>query len=171
MMSVIKRPIGVWFSLALLILVSCCWLGYAAGVRFASARVRRQQETTGPRLSPELATLPFMRLLRMASTSNPEKLRSSLLFETGRLEALVQEPKMQDVASVVNLDLAMDYVELAIVEERANNQSEARAHMQSGQNLFRSLGWQDDSEDTLRGVAQRELDRWTVPSHSGGARK
>ena len=95
MMSVIKRPIGVWFSLALLILVSCCWLGYAAGIRLAHAQVRRQQESTVARFGPELLTSSLMRLLRMGSASNAEEHRKALLFETGKLETFLHEPKMQ----------------------------------------------------------------------------
>ncbi len=171
MMGVIRRPIGVWFSLALLILGLCSWLGYMAGVRVAHAYVRRQQENAAARFGPELLTSTLIRILRLGSVSNAEELRSALLFETGKLETFVQEPKMQEVSSVLKLDLAIAYVELAIVEERANNKSQARAHMQSGQSLFRSLGWQDDSEDTLRGVAQKELDRWTMTSSPSGTQR
>ncbi len=38
--------------------------------------------------------------------------------------------------------------------------------MRSAQTLFQSLGWQDYSEETLRAVAKRELDKWNAQTQT-----
>ena len=171
----VRRPIGVWFSLALLILILSSWLGYEAGVGIAHVRNRAKLRTMGSLSASErthiqavLSALDAMQELRFLTlfgtkfltSFGTEKVRSLLLFQIGKLEALRARPEIQDVRPAADLDLGVFYTQLAMVEERANNSSEAREHMELAQSLFRSLGWQDCSEGTLKAVAQREFDKW-----------
>jgi hypothetical protein len=175
---VTKRPIGVWVSLALVVLLLCFWLGDKAGVRVAYARISAQRQTMGSltpaehaRLSPQLMAFTTIAWLRFADASDTEKLRRTLAFEVSELEKLMHKPEMQDLDSVVKLNLGVAYVKLAIVEARANDASGSQGHVRLAQDLFRSLGWQDYSEETLKVVAQKELDRWALSPHPSGARK
>ncbi len=163
-----KRPIGAWSGVALLTLILSLWLGYKGGTGIAHARNSAQQRTMGSLSAAErahlkavLQALSRVQTLRFAAAHDLEKLRSNLLFEIENLENLRAQPDMQGVRPVVDLYLGIAYANLAILEERANNTSRAREYIQLAQEVFRSLGWQDYSEEALRAVAQREIDKWT----------
>ena len=113
-----------------------------------------------------LSALGTMQELRFLTSFGTEKVRSNLLFQIGKLENLRSQPEIQDVRPVADLDLGVFYAQLAIAEEQANNSSKAHEYMELAQGLFRSLGWQDYSERTLKAVAQREFDKWA--SKPGG---
>jgi hypothetical protein len=169
----LRRPIGVWFSLALLILILGGWLGYEAGIGIARVRNRAKLRTMGSlsageraHLESVLPRLSSMSMLRFAAIFGAEKVRSTLLFQIGKLESLRSQSDLQEVRAVADLDLGVFYAQLAMVEERANNASKAREYMELARGLFRSLGWQDCSEGTLKAVAQREFDKWA--SKPGG---
>ncbi len=68
---------------------------------------------------------------------------------------------------VLDMNLALANVVAAIVEEQvSNNKDRETNYMGSAQSLYKSLGWRDYSEDTLRALAQRELDKWKLDSPS-----
>ncbi len=64
------------------------------------------------------------------------------------------------------MNLGLAHVVAAIVDEQSKNRERAASHMRSAQSLYQSLGWQDYSEDTLRAVAERELDLWRLKPQS-----
>jgi hypothetical protein len=107
-----------------------------------------------------------MQELRFLASFGTEKVRSNLLFQIGKLETLRAQPEIQDVRPAADLNLGVLYAQLAMVEERANNEGRARGYMELARGLFRSLGWQDCSDGTLKAVAQREFDKWA--SKRGG---
>jgi hypothetical protein len=84
--------------------------------------------------------------------------------EIAAFEALRRRSDAPEITPVIDLDLGLAYVNAAMAEERGNNKELADQHTKSAHALFQSLGWQDYSEETLRAVAQRELDRWNVPT-------
>jgi hypothetical protein len=73
--------------------------------------------------------------------------------------ALQSRPDAQQIRPVIDLEIALAHVDTAVAEEQDHNPEAATTHMKSAQALFQSLGWQDRSEETLRGVARRELDK------------
>jgi len=169
----VRRPIGVWFSAALLLLILSASVGYEAGVRIAHVRNRAKMETMGSLTAPErahiqavLSALEAMQQLRFLTSFGTEKVRSNLLFQIEKLETLRAQSEVQDLRPVADLDLGVFYAQLAMVQERANNTVKAREYMELARGLFRSLGWRDCSEGTLKAVAQRDFDKWA--SKPGG---
>jgi hypothetical protein len=58
---------------------------------------------------------------------------------------------------LIDLQLAIDYAEMAQFEQKIGHVSEAGRARQSAQELLRSLGWKDVSEDALNTLADQEI--------------
>ena len=71
----------------------------------------------------------------------------------------------------MEMNLALAELVAAMAEEQRNNKDRAANDMRSAQALYRSLGWRDYSEETLRVIARRELEKWTHNSHGSGDAK
>jgi len=70
------------------------------------------------------------------------------------------------IRPVIDIYLGLAYVDASMAEEQVKNKELATKYMNSAQSLFRSLGWRDYSEEKLKMVARRELDRWNVQSQT-----
>jgi hypothetical protein len=170
MVGMIKRPIGVWFSVALVILVSGAWVGSKSGSKIAQYWDSRQRQKQGILHGPQwaqvdsvLTQLYAVQLLQLLAdvSQNDKKLRQKyLLNEIGGLEDLRHRPDAQEITPVVDLYLGLAYVDAAMAEEQDNDKERATKYMDSAKTLFQSLGWRDYSEETLRKVARRDLDKW-----------
>jgi len=173
MVGMIKRPIGVWFSVALVILVSGAWVGSKSGSKIAQYWVNRQQQEQGTLRGPQwaqvdsvLTQLYAIQLLQLFAgiSQNDKELRQKyLLNEVGGLEDLRRRTDAQEIRPVVDLYLGIAYVDAAMAEEQDNDKQRATKHMDSAKTLFQSLGWRDYSEETLRMVARLDLDKWKLP--------
>ena len=163
-----RGPIGVWFSLALGILVLGyligCYLGDGIAIyshRFRGGLSRTERAHLDSVLS-ELNTFadetgwPYIALtsdlLRMDS-------KKDLTGRITRLETLRQQPDALEIRPNIDLAIGLAHVEAAMAEEQDNNAEAATEHMKSAQSLFQTLGWQDWSEGALKAVAKRELDK------------
>ncbi len=165
-----RRPIGVWFSVALGILLLSLWVGSVLGSAIAhywyGHHQQEQGTLSGPeltRVESELAELSAVRTLRLyAIVAREEKKRGNkyLLNEIEQLGDLKRRSNAPEIKSLVDLDLGLAYVHAAMAKEQNNNKELTNTYMQSAQGLFKSLGWQDYSEETLKAVATRELDKW-----------
>jgi hypothetical protein len=162
MLSVNKRPIGVRF-LALLILIVSAWFGRVAGTAFAHVWVSAHRQRTGERdasershLNAVIPVLDTIQRLQAATTVDPENPGSSLFREIGKLKDLKGKPNLQDVRPVVDLELGLAHIEMAVEEEKARDPGKSHVDIQLAEDLFHSLGWRDCSEQTLKAVAQEE---------------
>jgi hypothetical protein len=170
MVGMIKRPIGVWFSVALIILVSGAWVGSKAGSKIAQycdTRQRQKQATLhGPESAQhdsvltQLYAVQLLQLFAVVSQNDKKLGQKYLLNEIGGLEDLRRRTDAQEIRPVVDLYLGLAYVDAAMAEEQDNDKARASKHMDSAKTLFQSLGWRDYSEETLRMVARRDLDKW-----------
>jgi len=170
-----RGPIGVWFSVALTILVLSVWAGAVLGAavaRYWYGHHQQEQGTlSGPELTrveselDELSEIQTLRLYIIFALEKKEPGDKNLLNEINRLRDLKRRSKAPGLEPLVDLDLGLSYVQAAMAEEQDNNDNEGKAkkYMQSAQALFDSLGWQDHSEETLKAVANRELDKWRRP--------
>lgn len=84
----------------------------------------------------------------MISVPRRRKFRSSLTI-----------PKQTICNQCWSLNLGLTYAQLATLEERTNP-AESRKYMDLAQDLFRSLGWRDCSEDALKDAAQKQYEIW-----------
>jgi hypothetical protein len=175
-MAVVKeRRIGVWFSLALAILVLSAWLGSKLGARVAVYRYRSAQSRSIGTLSgpeharlesvlDELETIGFFRINFLISP-NDDKLKKTLPEQLGNIDVYRRKVKTAEAKPVIEMNLALANVVAAIAEEQ-NNKDQAANYMRSAQSLYQSLGWRDYSEGTLSDLAQHELDRWKLDPQS-----
>jgi hypothetical protein len=162
-----RKPIGVWFSIALVLLILGAGLGWKLGQRLAVYRFRHQREAAAKLPASErphveavfsaLTAVTVSRLYAGITTPNPRFRAKALHAEIATLNRAGQRADLQDVKPIFDLNLAIAYVRLA--EEESETQQSAQA-MQSAHALFQSLGWKDDSDDALRAAAKRELDFW-----------
>jgi hypothetical protein len=170
MVSMIRRPIGVWFSLALVILVLGAWVGSKLGSKIAQywdSRQRQKQATLhGPewaQVDSVLTQLYAVQVLQLFAgvSENDKKLgQKYLLNEIKGLEDLKHRPGAQEIRPVVDLYLGLAYVGAAMAEEQDGDKDRATKYMKSAQPLFQSLGWRDYSEEALRMAARRDLNKW-----------
>jgi len=164
-----KGPIGVWFSVALAILVLAFWLGWELGpgiavysYRFRQQRIGRLRHTGRAHVDSVLSELSAVQAFwpHAVVADNAKGARKKYLTdELARLEALRDRSDAQEIRPVIDLEIALAHVDAAMAEEQDNDQEAATRHMQSAQTLLQALGWQDCSEETLRAVAKRELDK------------
>jgi len=181
MAAVKDRRIGVWFSLALAILVLSAWLGSKLGARVAVYRYRSAQSRSLGTLSApehahlesvldELETIGFLQIGFLISP-NDDKLKKTLPEQLGKIDAYRRKVKTAEAKPVIDMNLALADVVAAIVEEQSNNKDGAANYMRSAQSLYQSLGWRDYSEETLRDLSQRKLDEWKLDQQSRGHAK
>ena len=176
MLAMKKGPIGVWFSVALAILVLGVWVGWKLGARIAVYSYRFRQQKIGAlsatqrahveSLLSELSAVQTLQLYAAIIHNHKELGKKFLPSEIAGLEALRHRSDAQEIRPVIDLDLGLAYVDAAMAEEQDNNKELATKHMRSAQTLFQSLGWQDCSEETLRAVAKRELDKWNAQTQT-----
>jgi hypothetical protein len=162
--------IGVWFSLALTILVLSAWLGSKLGEKVAVYRYRSaQSQSLGNLSDPErkhlesvlddLDAIEFLRTTFLFSL-NEDKPKMPLPEQLRNIDAFRRKVKTAEAKPIMDMNLALANVVAAIVEERQSNKDRAAVDMASAQALYRSLGWRDCSEATLNAVAQHELQKW-----------
>ena len=173
MMAMKRGPIGVWFSVAIAVLVLSFWLGSMLGSSVAhywyGHHQQEQGTLTGPeqiRVESELAELNAVQTLRLyASVASQEGQPGdkNLLNEIEGLENLKRRSNTPEIKPVIDLELGLANVHAAMAEQQNNNEEVAKKYMQSAQVLFKSLGWQDYSEEALRVVAKREFEKWRHP--------
>jgi hypothetical protein len=164
--AVKDRRIGVWFSVALVILAFSAWVGSKVGARAAAYRYRADQNRTSEHahlalVSDELYATGLLRLQFLVSP-NDDKLKKTLPDQVKRMESFRQKTNSPEAKPVIDMNLALGEVVTAITEERFGHKEQAVKYMEYAQSLFQSLGWQDFSEGTLRAVAERELDHWKL---------
>jgi hypothetical protein len=165
-----KGPIGVWFSVALVILVSSAWVGSKAGSKIAQLWESHQRQKQGMVRGPnwahvestlsELNAIHTLQLYAFATHDNRNAAKKYVLNEIRGLETLKRRSGAGEIGPVIDIYPGLAFVYAAMAEEQDNNKELATKYMNSAQTLFRSLGWRDYSQETLKVVAERELDRW-----------
>jgi hypothetical protein len=177
-MSAMKRgPIGVWFSVALALLILGVWLGYATGPKVAKYWFLHQREKQGSfgasdraHAESALSALNFIQTAHVftgVSQSDKNLGKKYLLREIEGLESLRRRPDAQEIRPVTDLYLGLAYVDAAMADEQENDKESAAMHMKTAQALFQSLGWRDYSADALNAVAGLELDKWKLHAPAG----
>jgi hypothetical protein len=173
-----RDPVGVYFSVAVLILFGGGWCGTKIGKRAAVCRFRhqrrQQEEKYGPErahLDAELDELFAVDLLRIlvADDVGSKTIGAKPLFgAVDDLRYLEEHPNPLDSKPFVAVDLGLADVRAAVVEQQENNNALAEGYMNSAQTIFRSLGWRDTSEESLKNMMKTEFDRFYAPLPAEG---
>jgi hypothetical protein len=173
-----RGPIGVWFSVALVIFGLSVWGGFHAGSGLARYRYRRNQQELQKSYSPErlrlesesieLRSLEYMQVLVKTTQHNRKVEKEYVLAAIPAVEKHAQESTDGRIRPVIEFNLGLLYLEAAIAEQADGNKDLAEKDMKSAKAIFQSLGWKDYSEETLRAFAQSQLNQWkTVERNSG----
>jgi hypothetical protein len=165
-----KGPLGVWFSVALAIVLLSLWVGSQLGSIAAPYwyyHKRRVQITLyGPQrahlesLLSELTTVQALQLFSAVNAIDQELGKKCLLKDIGVLKNLEGKSGQEEINPAIDFNLGRAYVYAALAEEHAHNNEQATRYMKSAQTLFQSVSWSEYSEETLKTVARRELDQW-----------
>lgn len=165
MVAMSRRPIGVWFSVALVILLVSLWLGSMLGSKIAGywyGHYRLAQGTLSrselSRVESELTDLDAaqtLRVLTLLTYSKKEFGDKYLLQEIAGLEEIKRRSSVSEVKSAIDLDLGLAHIDAATTEEQNNNTDLAKKNINAAQVVFESLGWKDYSEEALKIAAGR----------------
>ena len=169
-----RKPIGVWFSLALAIVILSAWLGWRLGGIFAVSwhnaypRVAANLPTEQQRhVEAELSDIRTVALLQVAASLrafNRAQGKQVPPLDIERLALFGRRAKTDEIKPVIDLHLGLTYVLEATADERDNKTEAAVGYIRAAQPVFQSLGWRDTSEDLLKAVAQSELPSSLRPS-------
>jgi len=172
MAPVTRKPIGVWFSIALVILLLSFWVGSYGGSAVARYWYAHHQQEQGTLPRPErlrtqseldeLDKVETLTLLEIIAVPKLVPWDKYLPREIKALENLQSRSNAPEIKSLIDLHLGLAYVRAALADEDNNNEEQAKKYMQSAQVLFKSLGWQDYSGETLKAVAKRERQKWEL---------
>jgi|SRR6267143_218362 len=167
-----KGRIAVWFSVALAIFLFSLRVGSRLGSTVAGYWYRHKQQAQIRSGGPERAHLESMlsglndlqSLYFIAIiNANDKKLEAkSLLNEIGVLKDIERKSDLQEIKPAFDFYIGRAYVYAALIEKEAHNTEQASQYMKSGQTLFQSLGWTGYTEEALRSIVTRELDKWKV---------
>jgi len=145
------------FLAVLLLLPVCAYLGYSAGAKINYTYLRSKSfSSLGRQNSQELRHLgetAYAFELSQILLRSPEASFQQNI-------SIVQElrPKApHELWPIVDLRIAQDHAVIARLEQQANNPAEAARHHQLAQDLLRSLGWGDVSENLLNKMADKQL--------------
>jgi hypothetical protein len=160
-----RRPFGVWFSIALVLLIAGSLVGWEAGKRLAVAWHRHERQRVGTLTSKErehmdavssaLSEVMLMRLIVAGAASNPSKRQMLRQSQIEALNRLRQRNDLGDIKPILDLNLAAD--EVLLGETNPDQRAQTQA-MQSARELVQSLGWKDSSDSALEKLAKREND-------------
>jgi hypothetical protein len=109
-------------------------------------------------LRTTLQTLTFLSQSHLVTKlePSPADYHSALALNIPALQKL-RDRAPERLRPPIDLQLAVDYAEMAHLEQEANHLEEATKARQSAQGLLRSLGWKDVSPDALNRVAVQEI--------------
>ena len=176
-----KGPIRVWFSVPLGIFLLSLWAGSLLGSAVARYWFKHKQQAQIKSDGPERAHLESVSSglfevqslqLMAAINANDKKLGEKfLLNDIGALQDIERKSNLQEIKPAIDFNIGRAYVYAALIEEEAHNNEQASQYMKEAQPLFQSLGWSDYTEDTLKTMATRELDKWKLPPQTGESGK
>jgi hypothetical protein len=147
-MAAVKFPLVTSFCGGLVILAACTYLGHR-GAEAVTYRWRKPRSFVSLRkqndqqLRSDLLTLQALGFSTFSEDTPSALQKNADYFGTIRVS---QRPELR---SVLDLQIATDYVEMARLERDAGNAAAADHHRQMAEGILHSLGWQDVSSETL----------------------
>jgi hypothetical protein len=157
---------------ALAIFLLSLWMGFPLGSAVARYWYRHNQQAQiksgGPERAhlesvlSELNEVQTLQLIAAINANDKEAGKKYLLNDIGALENTERKWGLQEIKPAIDFNLGRAHVYAAIMEEQANDGAQANQHMKTAQALFQSLGWSDYTEEAIKTLAKRELDKWKL---------
>jgi len=162
----LRKPFGVWFSVALVLLIAGFAVGWLFGERvdYFWYLHERHRLSTLPKVEQAQADWMITALGKVAEM----RLRASPVAEPnlqdqarrGQIDALNHMRQIGELAEIKPiLDLSVARAEVLLAEKSSDPQQAAQAR-ETARALIQSLGWEDSSDDALRAIAAREANFW-----------
>ncbi len=153
----VKLPLLTSFCGGILIFAGCAYCGYRAAVRIV---YQRQQSgwfsSLDRRDADRLRQFGESALAYNLSVLLIQNTPSSLQKNVNNLGRIRQNAP-EELWPVVDLRLAEDYAMMARLEQQADSAVASADHKERAEDLLRSLGWQDVSDEQLMALADWQL--------------
>lgn len=172
-----KKPIGVWFSVALALLIGGAWAGWKVGTEAAvkwHLRTRFSGTVTGPEERAQftsdtslLGSIQMTAALRYALSCSPDARPKAIDGGIKVLRELRARHVGHKFMDAMELNLGFAYVAESVYQEERHEQTQAAEAMQSAESIFQSLGWNDVRPETLKSAATYEADPFRTSSGCG----
>ena len=158
-----RFPLVTSFCIASAIFVGSAYVADRAAFRISYHRSEsKAYESLGKQDAQELRamlqTLTFLSQSHLLTRLEPSAAdyRSVIERNIPYLQKL-RDQAPERLRPLIDLQLAVDYAEMAYLEQGANHLEEANKARQSAQGLLSSLGWKDVSPDALNRLAVQEI--------------
>jgi hypothetical protein len=155
-MAAVKFPLVTSFCGGLVIFAACAYLGHR-GAEIATYRLRKPRSFVSLRkqndqqLRNDLLTLQAITFSQVRQDIPSDLQKAADYLET------IRGSQRAELRSVLDLQIATDYVEMARLERDAGNAASADHHRQMAEGILHSLGWQDVSAEKMA-----KLTRWQL---------
>lgn len=158
-----KFPLVTSFCIASAIFAGSAYVAYkvAVGVSYRHSEAvsfNPFDKQDAQELRTTLRTLTLLSESRIVTTYEPSTANYHKALE-GNIPALqkLRNQAPERLRPPIDLQLALDYAEMARFEQKAGHPAEANRAMQPAQGLLHSLGWKDVSADALNSLADQEI--------------
>lgn len=160
-----RKPLGVWFSLALGIFFAALILGFLASERVAPYWVRRQIRSKSPlppaaqtNLEHELGELFVLEdsscVLQISNLTGRDN-RADFMRATSGIESIALQGKVAALTPVAQFDSGFAHLAIAVEDRRVGDDAAATRETKAAQAIFRALGWLDVTPETLNEATKR----------------
>ena len=155
-MATVKFPLVTGFCGGLVIFVGCSYLGGRAA-EIVTYRWRKPmtfkavRSQNGGQLRDDLLTLQAVGFSKFSEDT------PSALQKNADYFGSIRGSKRPELRSVLDLQIATDYVGMARLEQESGNAAVADRHRQLAGSIVHSLGWQDVSSETLAKLTHGQL--------------
>ncbi len=155
-MAIVKFPLVTSFCGGLVIFAGCAYLGgraaevvtYRWRKPLTFEAVRKQNDG---QLRDDLLTLQAVQFSQVREDTPSDLQKAADYLGT------IRSSKRPELRPVLDLQIAIDYVEIARLERDAGNATAADRHQHTAEGILRSLGRQDVSAE-----AMAKLTRWQL---------
>lgn len=167
-----RFPLVTSFLIASAIFAGSAFVAYRAALYVS---YRRSESTTfnsldkqdAQELRTTLQTLTSLSQSHLLTKLEPSAVdyQSAIKRNIPYLQKLGEQTP-ERLRPLIDLQLAVDYAEMAHLEQDANHLEQASKARQSAQGLLSSLGWKDVSPDALNRLAVREVQTLRVSENN-----
>jgi hypothetical protein len=175
-----KKPIGVWFGVALALLTSGLWSGWKIGKVLAIEWYARHRWSEAPvsqgeraEFAAELSTLSRIEVsdaLAHLGACDAARHRRAITYQVKELQELRTRSDQAMFNDVISLNLGLAYIEASMLEEGDKNESRADESIKSAEGIFQRLGWKVFDPDTLKSADLHESKTWRETTNCGDSR-
>jgi hypothetical protein len=155
-MTAVKFPLVTGFCGGLVIFAGSFFAG-VKGAEMATYRSRKPMTFEAIREQNNWQLRDDLLTLQAVTFSQVKKDAPSDFQKAADYLGKLRYGKRTELAAVIDLRIATDYLEIARLEREAGNITMADRHRQAAVDIVRSLGWQSVSDETMAKLTHGQL--------------